>query len=287
MKNTKGEKIFYFFNYIFLALLGVTTLFPFLNVLAKSLSSEKAVISGKVSVYPIGLQFGTYKYVFTNDQFLNSLKVSIFITVVGTLVALAITVFTAYPLSKPHLKGRKTILLMYIFIMLFSGGLVPHYLLMREFHLLNTVWSLIIPAMVSVYNMLIIKNFFESVPESLEEAARIDGTSNFGVLFRILLPIAKPVLATIGLFYAVTYWNAFFEAMMYVSKPELKPLQLYLYELIKQSQKPILDVDAALNLNSESLQSATIIASTAPILVVYPFLQKYFVKGIIVGSVKG
>jgi len=213
----------------------------------------------------------------------------VLVTVLGSLLSMLATIFTAYPLSKPHLKGRKQILLMYIFVMLFSGGLVPNYLLMRNLRLLNTIWVLIFPGLIGVSNMLIVKNFFEGLPESLEEAARLDGATNFGVLFKILLPIAVPVIATVSLFYAVGYWNSFFNAMMYISKPSLKPLQLYLYELIKESQKPLADMGGndGINLSPESIQAATIIASTVPILVVYPFLQKYFVKGMVVGSVKG
>lgn len=290
MKKTRGEKIFSVVNYIMLTIFALLTLMPFMNVLSKSLSSESAVVSGQVSMLPVDIQFGTYKYVFSNSQYLNSLKISILVTAIGTFLSMVATVSTAYPLSKVHLRGRKPLLLMYIFVMLFSGGLVPNYLLMRNLNLLNTIWVLILPGLIGVSNMLIVKNYFEGIPESLEEAARLDGASNFGVLFRILLPVAVPVLATISLFYAVGYWNSFFGAMMYISKPDLKPLQLYLYELIKQSQASITDapgMDNGLNLSPESVQAATIMASTLPILMVYPFLQKYFVKGIVVGSVKG
>lgn len=289
IKDSFGEQIFNVINHILLIILAMATLFPFLHVLAQSLSSETAVISGKVGLFPQGLQFGTYQYVFGNAQFINSFKVSVFITVVGTIIAMVVTTFAAYPLSKPQLPGRKPLLIMFIFAMLFHGGIIPNYLLMRNLGLLDNVWVLILPSLLNVFNLLIIKNFLEGIPESLEEAARIDGASTFGILFRIVLPISTPVMATISLFYAVAYWNDFFRAMIYISRPSLKPLQLYLYEIVTQTQRPLTDVpiDTAMNLTPAAVRAATIMAATVPILLVYPFLQKYFVKGIIIGSVKG
>lgn len=178
---------------------------------------------------------------------------------------------------------------MFIFAMLFHGGIIPNYLLMRNLGLLDNIWVLILPSLVNVFNLLIVKNFLEAIPESLEEAARIDGASTFGILFRIVLPISTPVLATVGLFYAVAYWNDFFRAMIYISRPNLKPLQLYLYEIVTQTQRPMTDipVDSMMNLTPAAVRAATIMAATIPIILVYPFLQRYFVKGIIIGSVKG
>lgn len=289
LKESKGERVFSVLNAFLLLLLAVATLFPFLHVLAQSLSSETAVLSGQVGLFPVDSQVGTYKYVMGNSQFISSFKVSVFITVFGTLGAMLVTTFAAYTLSKPDLPGRSFFLLLFIFAMLFHGGIIPNYLLMRSLGLLDRIWVLILPAMVNVFNLLIIKNFFEATPESLEEAARIDGASTFGILFRIVLPISLPVLATVSLFYAVAYWNDFFRAMIYISRPSLKPLQLYLYEIVTQTQRPLTDVpvDSAMNLTPAAVRSATIMATTLPILVVYPFLQKYFVKGIVVGSVKG
>lgn len=288
-KESKGERVFNVFNHFLLLLLAAATLFPFLHVLAQSLSSETAVISGKVGLFPIGIQLGTYKHVMGGTQFINSFKISLLITLLGTLGAMIVTTFAAYSLSKPKLPGRRFLLVFFIFAMLFYGGIIPNYLLMRNLGLLDTIWVLMLPTLVNVYNLLIVKNFFEGLPESLEEAARIDGASTFGILFRIVLPLSLPVLATVSLFYAVSYWNDFFRAMIYISRPSLKPLQLYLYEIVTQTQRPMLDVpvDSAMNLTPAAVRSATIIATTVPILVVYPFLQKYFVKGMVVGSVKG
>jgi putative aldouronate transport system permease protein len=291
IKMSTGEKIFAVINYSIFVMFGIMTLFPFLSLLAKSLSSEAAVISGQVSIIPVDIQFGTYKYVLASRQFLNSFKISILITTVGTVLSLLMTILAAYPLSKPRLRGRKLIMLVYVFTILFSGGLVPTYLLMQKLRIGNTLWVLFLPSMISVYNLLIIKNYFESIPESLEESAKIDGASNIAILFRIVLPLSLPVFATIALFYAVGYWNNYFTAMIYITKPELKPMQLYLKEMIYSSSDVFLqlnnkNIDAAMNTSPESIQAASIIAGTVPILIVYPFLQKYFVKGVLVGSVK-
>lgn len=293
IKESIGEKTFYFFNYIFFILFGVVTLFPFLNLIAKSLSSEAALISGMVTIFPVDLQFGTYKYVLQDSMFLNSFKVSVFITVVGTALSLFMTALAAYPLSKPRLRGRKYFILMYVFTMLFSGGLIPTYLLMHNLGLINQLPVLFLPSMISVFNMLIIKNYFESLPESLEESAKIDGASNLKILYKITLPLSMPVFATIALFYAVGFWNDFFASMIYINSPEKKPMQLYLKELLVSASDAfisggnVVNIDAAMNMTPQAIQAASILLATIPILLVYPFLQKYFVKGVLIGSVKG
>ncbi|MFD0959860.1 carbohydrate ABC transporter permease [Paenibacillus chungangensis] len=292
IKLSAGEKLFTVCNYAFFILLGIMTLFPFLNVIAKSFSSEAAVVSGIVTIYPIDFQIGTYKLVLANSQFINSFKITIFVTVVGTLASLLMTVLAAYPLSKPGLKFRKPLLLIYVFTMLFNGGIIPSYLVMRELELVNTVWALFVPGLVNVFYMLIVKNFFEALPDGLEESAKLDGASNMRILFNIILPLSKPVLATVGLFYAVLLWNSYFNAMIYITSAELKTLQLYLKELIASTQEVLttagqIDVNRDLNQAPEAVRAASIVTATVPILLVYPFLQKHFVKGVLVGSVKG
>ncbi|SDE25443.1 putative aldouronate transport system permease protein [Paenibacillus sp. UNCCL117] len=290
VRTSISEKIFDIVNILLLTLLGLATLLPFLHVVAKSLSSQVAVSLGEVLFLPKGLQFDTFQYVLNQGQFQSSFRVSVFVTVVGTAIGLLLTVMAAYPLSKPRLAGRKLFLMGYIFIMLFSGGMIPNYLLFKSLGLVNTIWALIIPGLVSVFNMLLVKTFLEQLPESIEESARIDGAGNIMVLFRIVLPMAMPVLAAVGLFYAVHYWNGYFAAVLYITKPELKPLQQFLYELISQSTMDAggdFDIERAMNNDPESIRAATIILSTLPILCLYPFLQKYFVKGITIGSVKG
>lgn len=289
IKPSFGERCFAVFNYCFFILLGITTLVPFINLVAKSLSSEEAVVSGTVGLLPVGIQFDTYEYVLQNSMFLNALKTSILLTVVGTALSLTMTTITAYPLSKVRLRGRKWLLLMFVFTMLFSGGLIPTYLLMQNLGLVNTLPVLILPGMVNVFNMLIIKNYFEGLPDSLEESAKLDGAGNIKILLYIMLPLSLPVLATIALFFAVAYWNDYFAAMIYITDPDLKPLQLYLKELIISSGGDFLkdNIDAAINMTPQSIQASSILLATIPILLVYPFLQKYFVKGVLVGSVKG
>lgn len=284
-----GERCFAIFNYCFFIIMGCTTLIPFVNLIAKSMSSEEAVISGNVGLLPVGIQFETYKYVLQDSMFLSSLKTSVLLTIIGTTLSLTLTTLTAYPLSKVRLRGRKWLLLMFVFTMLFSGGLIPTYLLMQNLNLINTLGVLFLPAMVNVFNMLIIKNYFEGLPDSLEESAKLDGAGNIRILIHIMLPLSLPVMATIALFFAVAFWNDFFAAMIYITNPELKPLQLYLKELIVSSSGDFLknNVDAAINMTPQSIQASSILLATIPILLVYPFLQKYFVKGVLVGSVKG
>lgn len=289
VKTSFSEKLFNVCNYAFFVLVGITTLLPFVNLIAKSLSSEAAVISGKVNLLPVGFQTGTYAYVLKDAMFLNSMKNSIILAVVGTALGLFLTTITAYPLSRVQLRGRKWILLMFIFTMLFSGGLIPTYLLMQALGLVNQFPVLFLPAAINVFNMLIIKNYFEGLPDGLEESAKLDGASNIRVLFSVVLPLSLPVMATIGLFFAVAFWNDYFASMIYITNQDLKPLQLYLKELLIASSSEFLkdNVDAALNTTPQSIQAASILLATLPILVVYPFLQKYFVKGVLVGSVKG
>ncbi|WP_314584990.1 carbohydrate ABC transporter permease [Paenibacillus terrigena] len=289
IKSSTGEKVFTVFNYCVFILIGITTLVPFINLLAKSLSSEDAVVSGRVGLFPVGIQFDTYKYVLQDSLFLTSLKTSVLLTVIGTGLSLIMTTMTAYPLSKIRLRGRKWLLLMFVFTMLFSGGLIPTYLLMHNLNLVNTFAVLFLPAMVNVFNMLIIKNYFEGLPDSLEESGKLDGAGNIRILIHIMLPLSLPVLATIALFFAVAFWNDYFTSMIYITDPDLKPLQLYLKELIVSSSGDFLknNVDLAINMTPQSIQASSILLATIPILLVYPFLQKYFVKGVLVGSVKG
>ena len=289
MKATRGEKIFYSINYTLIGLLSLSTLLPFVYLFALSLSGNQAIITGKVSFLPVDITIDAYRFVFTIGRFAKAFRNSIFITLVGTLFSIVVSVLTAYPLSKPSLRGRKGFLLFYIITMLFSGGLVPSFLLVKAVGIYNTIWALTIPGMLSVFNMLLIKNFIEAIPEAIEESAKIDGANSAQILFSIILPLITPAVATVALFYAVGYWNAYFPGMMYISDPDLKPLQTYLYEVVRMAAVPAheLPADVAIsNVTAQSVQAATILASIAPILIVYPYLQKYFVKGLVIGSVK-
>ncbi|MCU6712674.1 carbohydrate ABC transporter permease [Paenibacillus sp. J5C_2022] len=291
-KTSLYDKLFTACNYLFFLFLGVITLFPFLNLIAKSLSSEEAVISGQVGLLPVDIQFGTYNFVITDSMFLGAFRNSVIVTVVGTLLGLLMTTMSAYPLSRARLRGRKWFILLFVFTMLFSGGLIPTYLLLSGIGLVNKLPVLFLPAMVNVFNLLVIKSYFESLPDALEESAKIDGASNFRIFYGIILPLSMPVLATIALFFAVQFWNDFFMAMVYISNPELKPLQLYLKELLASANNifmrtDMIDVNSAMNASPQAIQAAAIIVATIPIILVYPFLQKYFVKGVMLGSVKG
>lgn len=290
MRRTKGEKVFLVVVMAILVLLSLSIIVPLLNILALSFSDKGEILAGNVSIIPKGLTLSSYEYVMMDNTFISSFKVSVFVTVVGTIISLATVTLAAYPLSKPKLRFRKPILLFFVFTMMFSGGLVPSYIVIKSLGLINTIWALILPSVMSVYNMLLVKNFMEGLPESLEESAKIDGASDIQLFIKIVLPLCKPVLATVGLFFAVGYWNAYFPGIMYINDVGLKPLQTHLYELIQASTN-VWELSPAMQeklagISSEGIQAATIVATTVPILIVYPFLQKHFVKGIVVGSEK-
>lgn len=276
--------------YVFLIALGIIMLLPLLNVLSKSVSEEWAITSGKVGILPVGFQLDTLKEVISSSMFIRAFCVSIGVTVVGTAISILMTALTAYPLSKRNLPGISFIMVLFIFTMLFNGGLIPNYLLMRQLHLINNLWVLILPGMISVFNMLVIKSYYESLPEALEESARIDGAKTYTILFRIILPLSMSVIATIALFYAVGFWNDYFGPMIYINDTALKTLQLYLQDVVMDASAANAvnkSVDDLMNMSPEGIRAATVVASTVPILFVYPFLQKYFIKGVLIGSVKG
>ena len=287
-----GEKVFGAVNFIILAILGLLMLFPFVNLIAKSFSSNTAITTGQVSFWPVGFQTGTYRYVMRQNQFWNSFKISLIVTVCGTFGALLMSCITAYSLSKRWLYARKFFVLIFVFTMLFSGGMVPSYILMRALNIVNTIWVLIVPALLGVYNMILLKNFIEEIPEAVEESAQLDGAGSIRILFSIVLPMSLPALATIGLFYAVGFWDNYMTGLLYITTPSLRPLQTYLYQLVTDATNISADIMTAedmeaASLNTEAIRAATIMLACVPIMCVYPFLQKYFVKGMRVGSVKG
>lgn len=261
-------------------------LVPFLFILSQSLSSNRAIISQSVTVYPIDFNVEAYKVVFADDGMLYSLFYSVVLTVGFVLLALITTILAAYPLTKKRLRGRGFFLLLMLFTMYFSGGLIPDYLNVKNLHLLNTPWALVLPGLVSVYYMIIMKSFFQSLPDSLEEAAHLDGCNDLQILLKIVLPLSKPALATMSLLYAVFRWNYFQDALFYVTNEKYYTIQLKLYNVINISQD-FVGESAIVNLPSEALKAAAIVFGTIPILLVYPWLQKYFVSGIMIGAVKG
>lgn len=275
---------------IFITLISVLIcVIPFLYIVAISLSSNSAIISQKVTLLPIGFNIETYKIVFSDSSMVYSLVYTIILTIIFTILSMIFTICAAYPLTKKRLRGRNAILMLMIFTMYFGGGLIPDYLNIKNLDLLDSSWSLILPGLVSVYNMIILKSFFNSLPESFEEAAAIDGCTEIGMLIKIVLPLSTPVLATLSLFYAVGRWNGFMDALFYISEPKLYPIQLKLYQIISASQS--VDVQANENMATqttpEALKAASVMFATVPILLAYPWLQRYFVSGVMIGGVKG
>jgi putative aldouronate transport system permease protein len=278
------------FVYLFLIAMGLAMLLPLANVFSKSVSEEWAIVSGKVGIFPIGFQLDTLRQVISSEVFINAFLISVGVTVVGTILSILMTAVTAYPLSKRFIPGIAFVMVMFVFTMLFNGGMIPSYLLMRNLNLINNLWALILPGMISVFNLLVIKSYYENLPEALEESARMDGAKTYVILFRIILPLSMPVIATIALFYAVGLWNDFFNPMLYINDTSLKTLQLYLRDVVMDadtSNAANKSIDDLMNMSPEGIRAATVVASTVPILLVYPFLQKYFIKGVLIGSVKG
>lgn len=291
VKQSAGDWIFMVIIYLLLIAAGIATLFPFLDVVFTSLTSSKELAENAKAVIAIPRHptLSNYEYVLSGNSIFRAYGVTIFRTLVGTVLNMVITVLTAYPLSKKFLPGRSFLMQIFFFTMIFSGGMIPTYLVVKSYHLTNTIWALIIPSLLNVYNMIIMRTFFEGIPEDLEEAARIDGCSEWKALVRIILPISKPVLASVSLFYAVWHWNSFFDVVLYITDRRLWPLQTLLREIVltmsmAELNASMADVSAPL---SPAVISATVMVSTIPILLVYPFLQKHFVKGVMIGAVKG
>ena len=276
----------------FFVLIIIICLFPMLNILARSLSDPMAIVNRQVSFLPVNPTFDSYSYVFLDPSFSRSMYWTTILTFICTIVSLIITILCAFPLIYDNLKGKGAINTIIIFTMYFNAGIIPNYILMKDLGLLNNPLVLILPGALSVFNMIILRSFFYSVPDSLRESAEIDGANPFTVLMRIYLPLSGPVLATLSLFYAVGRWNGFSDALMYLtSAPNYHPIQLKLYNIINNlssieiaAQEGIVGgIPAA----TDGIKAAAVIFATAPILVVYPWLQRYFIKGVTVGSVKG
>jgi len=290
MKRSAGTRVADGIIVMIVGLAVLMCILPILHVVAVSFSSRSAVLAGIVSLWPVEATVETYRYVIGDVTMIRALFFTIGLTVVYTALAMVISVAGAYALTKKRLKGRNFFLLMFIFTLYFNGGIIPTYLLIKGMGLLNRFWALVIPGSLSVFNLIILKTFFGSIPVSLEESAYIEGANELQILLRIILPLSGPVLATISLFYAVGRWNGLQDALFYITNPKLYPLQLKLYQIIQNSQS--LDIQQAEstgsgNQLSESVKAASIVFATAPIVLVYPFLQRYFIKGVMLGSIKG
>lgn len=278
-------------NYTLLILFTFICVFPFINTVANAFSSSHAIQTGQVVLWPVDFQLDAITKVVTDANIIRSLWITVYITVVGTALNMLFTITTAYPLSRKDLKGRKYFMNFMIVTMVFSGGLIPGYLLIKSLGLLNSLWSLMIPGLISAFLVIIMKSFFQNIPEELRDAAVMDGCGNIRYLVQIVLPLSGAVLATVSLFYAVGHWNSYFSAVLYIDDSTLYTLQVKLRNILLLAQldtslETMQNVDN-LHVIEESLKAATIVFATVPILVVYPFLQKYFVKGSFLGSVKG
>lgn len=290
MKVSASDKIIDSFILLLVTAASVICLVPILHLAAVSLSSNAAILSNKVTVFPVEWSTMAYQAVLKDAKMISSLFFTILLVAVFTGVCMIMTICAAYPLTKKRLKGRDFFLLVIVFTMFFSGGLIPEYLLVKTLKLTNTIWALVLPGMINAFYLIILKSFFSSIPEELEESARMDGSSHFGTLFRIVLPLSLPVLATLSLFYAVGRWNGFMDALFYITDQDLYPIQLKLYQLVISNQMSDSTATEGMNATApipESLKAASIMFATIPILLVYPWLQRYFISGIMIGAVKG
>lgn len=289
LKMTKGRLVFNIFNAFIMTAVCIVTLYPFLFIVAASLSEPLFIAQGKIGVIPLGFTTEAYRMVFEYPMIGRAYFNTIYYTVLGTAINIIFTIFTAYPLSRKSFIGRKFFNMMIFFPVIFNAGMIPSFLIVNALHMRNTVWSLVIPGAVSGFNAIIMRTFFESIPEALEESAKLDGASHMQILTRIILPLSLPSIATIGLFYAVGHWNSFFSAMLYLRDQEKQPIQIILRNIVimNQTDTVMQSVNDDRAQFSESIKYATIIVATLPILLVYPFIQKYFVHGVLIGSVKG
>lgn len=270
----------------FLIFLCLSTLYPFMNVLFVSFANMKDIVEqGGMLLFPRSIHLDSYRYVIRFSGLINAYGVTIFITVVGTLINLVMTSLGAYVLSNRELPGRNLLMTVVVVAMLFNGGLIPTYLVIRSLHLVDTVWALMLPFAINTWLLILMRNFFQGIPISLRESARLDGCSELGILIRIMLPLSLPIVATLSLFYGVAHWNEYINVIIYINNPKLSTLQLILRKMYTFSLEQ-LDGDS-LPPPVETIRAATVMLSALPIIMVYPFLQKYFVQGVMVGSVKG
>ena len=286
------DRIFMFFNALVLLVITVAILLPLIFIVSASFSSAEAVIAGKVTLWPVDFSLLGYETIFEHKKVWDGFGNSLFYTVFGTLFNVVMTIIAAYPLSRQDLVGRRVITIAFIFTMLFSGGLIPTYMVVRDLGLLNTRWAMILPTGIGVFNLLITITFFRTtIPPELIEAARIDGANDFRTFGSVVLPLARPIIAVLVLFYAVNHWNSYFQALIYLKDQELFPLQIVLREILIENS-----IDASMLIDIEDLivreglrellKYSLIVVASVPVLIIYPFVQRHFVKGMMIGSVK-
>src|SRR5690625_5098511 len=290
IKDSPALKSFLIFNMSFLILVCLITFLPLVHVLAQSLSSSTAINQGKVNFLPVDFTIDNFRYVFQDKSIWRAYGITIFITVFGTLFNLLATATLAYPLSREELVGRKFFLLMVLFTMIFSAPLIPTFLVVQKLGLLDTIWALIFPTAISAFNMFVMRSFFMNIPSELIDASRIDGLGEIRILFQIVLPLSKPALATLGIFYAVAHWNSYFQALIYIDNRNLYPRQIKLREMMVDESvmvdEPTASFDTMRSSAPEGIKMAAIVAATIPVICIYPFLQTHFIKGFMLGSLK-
>ncbi|MGG1517701.1 carbohydrate ABC transporter permease [Paenibacillus oryzisoli] len=289
MKPTKADRTFTIANVTLLSLIGIVTVFPLYYVFAVSFTAADEYISKGFVLFPQHWSIVSYRYIFSTKAFVSAIGVSGFLAIVGTLISILLTSSFSYTLSRKRLKGRRVLMLLVLLTTLFQAGIIPDYLLVKQLGLINSLWSLIIPVMTSGWYVLLMKGFYDSIPDALQEAATIDGCNEIGVWTRIILPLSIPSMVAFGLFFAVGYWNTFFNAMLYINDYHKWPLQMLLRNMIVDSSTAMggsMSQGSDLQLPSETIKMAAVVVATVPILLVYPFLQKHFAKGAMIGSVK-
>ncbi|MDR6549140.1 carbohydrate ABC transporter permease [Paenibacillus qinlingensis] len=287
--RTLSSKAFDAVNYLMLGIVAVITVLPFIYVISGSLVASEELLIKKVVLFPTKISLDAYKFIFSTKIIYTSLFITIFITVVGTLINLLLTTLMAYPLARKTLRGRGKFMLLIVITMLFSGGMIPTFLVVKTFGLLDTYWSLWIPSAISAFNLILLKNFFQQLPEGLEESAKMDGCNDLQILYKIVVPLSLPAMATFALFYAVGHWNSYFTAIMYINDAKMWPIQVWLRQIVLLSAGGFTDASAASEIAAppQSIKYAVIVVAAVPILLLYPFLQKHFAKGVLLGSVKG
>ncbi len=293
-KKITQDTIVYFINYILLTVLLVVVLYPLIYIISCSFSSGDALMSGRVKLFPVDLTLQSYKAVFKYQSIWTGYRNSIIYAIVGTLISMVLTLFAAYPLSRDDFRGKKIFTVIILFTMMFSGGLIPTYLLVKNLDLMDTIWAVVLPGAVNAYNIIVARTFFaNTIPKELQEAAEMDGCTDFRFFVRIVIPLSTPIIAVLSLWVVVGLWNSYFGPMIYLNSQEKYPLQLVLRRILLLSQvnlnQSFIDAET-IRMNQylgEMLKYGTIIISTLPLMIVYPFVQKYFVKGVMIGSVKG
>ena len=288
VRETTGYLVFKWFNTVIMIFVCAVTLYPFLYLVAQSFSSEEAITLGKVNLIPIGFNIETYKSVFAKGEFMHSYKNTVVYSVLGTILSLVFSCCMAYPLSKKELKGYKVLTKFVIFTMYFGGGLIPTYILMRRLNLINTIRGFVLPSMLSTYYIILMRSFFQSIPQDLEEAAEIDGLSPIGILIKIVFPLSMPIIATMILFNAVGYWNNWYNSFLYLDKKEMWPVAYYLRTIITGASTSADPGEASAEKMqiAANIRSCSMVLMTLPIICIYPFVQKYYVQGMMLGGVK-